>query len=129
MYRPTPDELASLFAGQQILHKGGLVGDTYWSHVARRPLTIFFRHFFRFFVPFLGWKAWKRSMRKLYWLFHHYKVAAIVGQEDSVKGAGAGRLSGTTWQLPVPQPWLCLQVAAAQATSRDASAGTLRRGG
>jgi len=83
MYRPTPDELASLFAGQQILHKGELIGDTYWSHVARRPLTIFFRHFFRFFVPFLGWKAWKRSMRKLYWLFHHYKVAAIVGRKTA----------------------------------------------
>ena len=81
MYRPTPDELAALFAGQQILHKSELVGDTYWSHVARRPLTIFFRHFFRFFVPFLSWKAWKRSMRKLYWLFHPYKVAAIVGRK------------------------------------------------
>jgi len=81
MYRPTPDELASLFAGQQILHKSELIGDTYWSHLARRPLTIFFRHFFRFFVPFLGWKAWKRSMRKLYWLFHPYKVAAVVGRK------------------------------------------------
>ena len=81
MYRPTPDELAALFAGQEILHKSELTGDTYWSHVARRPLTIFFRHFFRFFVPFLGWKAWKRSMRKLYWLFHSYKVAAVVGRK------------------------------------------------
>jgi hypothetical protein len=81
MYRPTPDELATLFEGQQILHKSELVGDTYWSHVARRPVTIFFRHFARFFVPFLGWKAWKRSMRKLYWLFHHYKVAAVVGRK------------------------------------------------
>ena len=81
MYRPTPDQLATLFAGQQILHRSELVGDTYWSHVARRPLTIFFRHFARFFVPFLGWRAWKRSMRKLYWLFHHYKVAAVVGRK------------------------------------------------
>jgi methyltransferase family protein len=83
MYRPTPDELASLFAGQQILHKSELIGDTYWSHVARRPLTIFFRHFSRFFLPFLGLKAWKRSMHKLYWLFHNYKVAAIVGRKTA----------------------------------------------
>ena len=67
----------------QVTYKGELIGDTYWSHVARRPLTIFFRHFFRFFVPFLGWKALKRSMRKLYWLFHHYKVAAIVGRKTA----------------------------------------------
>jgi hypothetical protein len=82
MYRPTPDELAELFAGQQILHKSELVGDTYWSRVAQRPVTLFLRHFVRFFVPFLGWTAWKRSMRKLYWLFHHYKVAAVVGRKQ-----------------------------------------------
>jgi hypothetical protein len=81
MYRPTPDELAALFAGQRILHKSELIGETYWRHVARRPLTIFFRHFFRFFAPFLGWAAWKRSMRKLYWLFHPYKVAAVAGRK------------------------------------------------
>jgi hypothetical protein len=81
MFRPTPDELANLFPGQQILHKSELIGHSYWTDVARRPLTIFFRHSFRFFVPFLSWKAWKRSMRKLYWLFHNYKVAAVVGRK------------------------------------------------
>lgn len=40
---------------------------------------MFFRHFFRFFIPFVNWTAWKRSMRKLYWLFNPYKVSAIVG--------------------------------------------------
>ncbi|HJU30802.1 MAG TPA: methyltransferase domain-containing protein [Hyphomicrobiaceae bacterium] len=84
MYRPTPDELAALFAGHQILHKSELVGDTYWNRVAQRPVTLFLRHFFRFFVPFLGWRAWKRSMGKLYWLFHHYKVAAVVGRKQPV---------------------------------------------
>ena len=81
MYRPTPDELAALFAGQRILDKTELVGDTYWSHVARRPFTLFFRHFFRFLAPFLGLAAWKRSMRKLYWLRHRYKVAAVIGRK------------------------------------------------
>jgi hypothetical protein len=81
LYRPTPDELAALFAGQQILEKTELSGDTYWSHVARRPVTLFLRHFFRFLAPFLGLKAWKRSMRKLYWLFHRYKVAAVIGRK------------------------------------------------
>lgn len=81
LYRPTPDELAKLFRGQEILQKAELVGDTYWVHVQRRPVTLFLRHFTRFFVPFLGWHAWKRSMRKLYWLFNNYKVAAIVGRK------------------------------------------------
>jgi hypothetical protein len=81
MFRPTPDELADLFRGEEILERTELVGDTYWAHVRKRPLTLFFRHFTRFFIPFLGWTAWKRSMRKLYWLFNHYKVAAIIGRK------------------------------------------------
>lgn len=82
MYRPTPETLAALFAGHTILQKVELTGHTYWQAVRRRPVTIFFRHFTRFFVPFLGWRQWKRSMTKLYWLFYPYKVAAIVGQKS-----------------------------------------------
>jgi len=81
MYRPSPDQLAMLFPGHAILQKNELTGHTYWAHVRRRPFTIFFRHFTRFFVPFLGWRQWKRSMSKLYWLFWPYKVAAIIGQK------------------------------------------------
>jgi hypothetical protein len=81
MFRPTPQELADLFEGQEIVEKEELIGENYWAHIRRRPLTIFFRHLTRFFVPFLGWRAWKRSMRKLYWLFHPYKVSAIVGKK------------------------------------------------
>ena len=81
LFRPTPDELAALFPGQSILEKKDLVGDTYWMHVRKRPVTLFFRHFFRFFVPFFGWKKWKRSMGKLYWLFNNYRVAAIAGRK------------------------------------------------
>jgi hypothetical protein len=63
LYRPTPAELASQFPGQQMVH-------------------LVTRHVVRFFVPFLGWHKWKRSMRKLYWLAHPYKVAAIVGRKS-----------------------------------------------
>ena len=79
MYRPSPAELAQLFAGNKILEASELTGDTYWVQWRRRPFTMFFRHFFRFFIPFVNWTAWKRSMRKLYWLFNPYKVSAIVG--------------------------------------------------
>lgn len=79
MYRPSPDELARLFAGNKILEASELTGDFYWVQFRRRPFTMFFRHFFRFFIPFVNWTAWKRSMRKLYWLFNPYKVSAIVG--------------------------------------------------
>jgi Methyltransferase domain len=82
MYRPSPAELATLFPGQKIIEQKELIGDTYWVHIRKRPVTLFFRHFLRFWIPFLGWRQWKRSMRKLYWLFNHYKVAAIVGMKS-----------------------------------------------
>ncbi len=81
MYRPSPDELAELFESHLILQKEVLVDVTYWNRIKQRPIVLFFRHFFRFFVPFISWKNWKRSMKKLYWLFHHYKVSAIVGKK------------------------------------------------
>ena len=81
MFRPTPDELAALFTGQSIVEKKSLAGDSYWMHVRRRPVTLFLRHFFRFFVPFLGWTKWKRSMGKLYWLYNPYRVSAIAGRK------------------------------------------------
>lgn len=78
MYRPTPEQLAELFKGQQLVRKDILVDGTYWDKIRQRPLTLFFRHVSRFFIPFVSWKKWKRSMRKLYWLFHHYKVSAVI---------------------------------------------------
>jgi hypothetical protein len=81
MYRPTPAELASIFGEQTILEQRELVGHTYWTYVRKRPFTLVLRHVSRFFLPFLGWRKWKRSMTKLYWLFHPYKVAAIVGRK------------------------------------------------
>lgn len=81
MYRPSPDELAELFKEQSIIQKDILVDGTYWGKIKQRPLTIFFRHLSRFFIPFISLKKWKRSMCKLYWLFNHYKVSAIVGRK------------------------------------------------
>lgn len=84
MYRPSPDELAALFNGQEIIKKQVLIGGNYWEKIRQRPVTLFCRHFFRFFAPFLGIKQWQRSMRKLYWLFHPYKVSAVMGRKISV---------------------------------------------
>jgi hypothetical protein len=81
MFRPTPDELAALFKGQEVLEKRELTGNNYWSQVRRRPIATNLRHLARFFVPFVGWRAWTRSMRKLYWLFNPYKVSAVMGRK------------------------------------------------
>ena len=85
MFRPSPAELAALFPGQQILEATELVGETYWAYVAQRPLVLPLRHVARFFVPFLGLREWQRSMRKLYWLAHRYRVSAIVGRKTAAE--------------------------------------------
>lgn len=78
MYRPSPDELASLFAQAQMLRGEILdVGESYRDQVRERP-WILMRHVLRAPVPFLGLTKWKRSMGKLYWLKHNYRVTAAV---------------------------------------------------
>jgi hypothetical protein len=80
MYRPSLDELASLFAPAEMLRGEILdVGESYRDQVRKRP-WILLRHVLRAPVPFLGFAKWKRSMGKLYWLRHNYQVTAAVFQ-------------------------------------------------
>ena len=78
MYRPSPSELASLFAPAAMLNGEIIdVGESYRGQVRRRPY-ILFRHVFRFPFPFIGFSGWKRSMRKLYWLFNNYRITGAL---------------------------------------------------
>jgi SAM-dependent methyltransferase len=80
MLRPSPEELCALFHPAKML-KGEIVdvGESYWGQVRRRP-WILLRHISRFPFPFIHYKGWRRSMAKLYWLSHNYKVTAAVFQ-------------------------------------------------
>jgi hypothetical protein len=78
MYRPSPEDLGTMFAPAKMLHGEILdVGESYRDQVRKRP-WILLRHIFRAPVPFLGREKWRRSMGKLYWLKHNYKVTAAV---------------------------------------------------
>jgi hypothetical protein len=78
MHRPSPEDLGTLFAPAKMLHGEILdVGESYRDQVRKRP-WILLRHIFRAPVPFLGREKWRRSMGKLYWLKHNYKVTAAV---------------------------------------------------
>src|SRR6266550_3113272 len=67
MYRPSPGELARLFAGARLLDATILgAGVSYRDAVRRRPWLLL-RHIARFPVPFLSFEKWKRSMTRLYW--------------------------------------------------------------
>jgi SAM-dependent methyltransferase len=74
MFRPDPDRLAKLFHPATML-KGEIidVGESYRGQIRRRPWLLV-RHLLRSPFPFIGFEGWKRSMAKLYWLTHNYKM-------------------------------------------------------
>jgi hypothetical protein len=78
MYRPSPAELAELFAGARLLDGTILgAGVSYRDAVRQRP-WILLRHVLRFPVPFLSFEKWKRSMARLYWLAAEYRISCAV---------------------------------------------------
>jgi hypothetical protein len=84
MFRPSPEALVVLFRPAVMLQSEILdVGESYRGQVRRRP-WILFRHIFRFPFPFIGFNGWKRSMRKLHWLFHNYRITGAVFQVPAV---------------------------------------------
>jgi hypothetical protein len=88
MYRPAPDELADLFRPATML-KGEIVdvGESYRGQVLRRP-WLMLRHVSRFPFPFIGFKGWKRSMAKLYWLAHNYRITGAAFEVPALAPAG-----------------------------------------
>ena len=78
LYRPTPEEAASMFPGTSVTAAEIIdVGQSYADEVRRRPWLLL-RHLARAPAPFLGLEKWRRSMQKPYWLFHNYQVSAAV---------------------------------------------------
>jgi hypothetical protein len=78
MYRPSPQELAGLFAGARLLDGTILgTGKSYRDDVRQRPWLLL-RHMARFPVPFVSLKSWRRSMAKLYWLAVEYRISCAV---------------------------------------------------
>jgi hypothetical protein len=78
MYRPSPAQLAEVFAGARLLDGTILgAGVSYRDAVRERP-WILLRHVWRFPVPFLSFERWKRSMTRLYWLVAEYQITCAV---------------------------------------------------
>ena len=95
LYRPSPDELARLFSGAEMV-VGEIIdsGESFRDHLKARPWIIS-RQLLRLPFPFLGWTKWKRSMGKLYWLFHNYDVTGAAfrvpgDRAASLTAGGAG---------------------------------------
>jgi SAM-dependent methyltransferase len=82
LYRPTPDELAKIFAGVRMIESTILEPGSYREEVARRPWLLL-RPLFRLPFPFLGWTRWKRSLKRLYWLVRPYKITCAVFRKEA----------------------------------------------
>ncbi|HJU19547.1 MAG TPA: methyltransferase domain-containing protein [Stellaceae bacterium] len=78
MYRPSPEEVARLFAGARLC-EGAILdsGLSYRDEVRARPWLLL-RHLARLPLPFLSLRRWRRSMAKLYWLAAPYRITCAV---------------------------------------------------
>ena len=83
LFRPSPAEAAALFPGARVLASEIVdVGESYLDEVRLRPWLLL-RHLARLPVPFLGLAKWTASMKKPYWLFHDYRVSAVLLRRES----------------------------------------------
>lgn len=77
LFRPTPDQVAALFPGAEVLASEIIETGYYWDKVRKRP-WILLRPLLRLPFPFLGLTRWKRSLGKLYWLARPYLATMVV---------------------------------------------------
>lgn len=82
-FRPSPQEVARLFEGLELLH-AHVVKDTTYFHdlvsekTAAQLLRQFASHGLKFFLPFIGFAAWKARYHRYLWLFRPYKVSCVL---------------------------------------------------
>ena len=79
MFRPAPDELASLIPSHKVISSEIINTGSYRDHLAKSPWKIF-RHI-RIFFPFFGFEKWKRSLIKLKWLYFDFKHTCLIVQK------------------------------------------------
>lgn len=78
MFRPSPEEVLALFGeGITVIKSGIYPASSYREEVRRRP-WILLRPLLRLPIPFIDWNRWKRSMKRLYYLFNDYKQTCVV---------------------------------------------------
>lgn len=78
--RPTPDEIATLFPGLDLLHGEIVESSTYLQDTFNRKggVSDLFRNIVKVAVPFYKHKGWYAQAHRLLWLFKPYKVSVVV---------------------------------------------------
>lgn len=80
MYRPTPDEIATLLPRWQVLKAEELVSHSYWHELRQQaaPAKALARQVVRALMPFYRPRAWFPAAHKLFWLFRPYRVSLVM---------------------------------------------------
>ena len=83
MFRPTPEEVLALMGNRVTTVTAEIHAlSSYRETVKKRPWLLL-RPILRFPFPFVNWDKWKRSMKKLYYLFNDYKQTLLVVRKVS----------------------------------------------
>lgn len=81
LFRPTPEQLGSLFEDCKVEHAEILVSDTFLSDQRRRRkglVKTFFRIAMRLFFPFYKPRHWLSNLHRLAWMKRPYKVSLLL---------------------------------------------------
>jgi 2-polyprenyl-3-methyl-5-hydroxy-6-metoxy-1,4-benzoquinol methylase len=91
MFRPDPEEVADLLPDAALAYGTILKTSSYWEDVKKRP-WILLRQILRAPFPYLGWARYKRTMKKLYWLVHPYKVTIVILEKPAEAQASTAEI-------------------------------------
>ena len=89
MYRPSPDEVASLLPAWQVVEASDLAAGSYRAELAagRSPARTLARQVARALMPFYRPRLWYPAAHKLLWLFRPYRVSLVLLRKPEPGGA------------------------------------------
>lgn len=83
LFRPSPEEIATLFPGFTSISSGIVTCKTYLGEIARGRTTPaiakrIVRDMIRTFVPFIKFRGWISQVHRYRWLFRPYEVSVVL---------------------------------------------------
>jgi hypothetical protein len=82
-YRPTPQELASLFPDFRIVEGHEFEAGSYRDQIAVAPVRRLARHVIRLLLPFVNYNGWRQSAERITYLFRPYRVSCLLLSKHS----------------------------------------------
>jgi hypothetical protein len=93
LFRPNPDELATMFPKCGVVSSAIITGNTYLDDLRRMPTRKVAKSVLRMFAPFYKFDRWLGCVHNLLWLYKPYSVSCVVlarGTDLRRRGTGYG---------------------------------------